>query len=169
LLISILVLLIVGINFHHIQTQPNFVKSDQYYATNDATTTSADELMPIWVKIKPKNREDLNFRPQTLTATVEVQKETATQIDLVADTKATALILNHVYFPGWKAYVDKKEVSLEALDQIGLMSLVLPFGRHEVRFSFERTPVRIVADLLSLLGISGLLLYLWKNSSKLQS
>lgn len=167
--LGLIALVLTGFSISYIQTQPSIVKSDDYYATNDATTTSADELMPIWVKIKPTNREDLIFRPQTLSAKVLVQKETSTEIDMIVDTVGTALILNKVYFPGWVAYLDEQKVQIETLNQIGLMSIPVPFGSHRVNFNFTRTPIRVIADMLSISGLITLLLYLWKNSSKLRS
>src|SRR6185312_2206177 len=36
-------------------------RGDGYYLTNDATTTSSSEYMPLWVKQKPFQRIDTKF------------------------------------------------------------------------------------------------------------
>jgi len=74
----------------------------------------------------------------------------------VSSTEAQ-LAFHTFYFPGWKAY--RRVVSgWDALDvaplpNSGLITLRLPRGEHDVLLRFERTPVRRVADMASLLGL----------------
>ncbi len=166
LLLIFLILVAVGLNLQYIQTQPMFQKSDEYYATNDATTTSADELMPVWVRKKPANRPEKTFIGFT-NSQVTVNKDTAVTKDLTITTRGESLVFNQVYFPGWTAFVDDQVVELNKMEHTGLMSIQVPSGAHTVRFNFTRTPTRIIADILSILGLLALGGYVWKNSSKL--
>lgn len=53
-------------------------------------------------------------------------------------------------FPGWAAWVGKREVALIANPQDGTMSLAIPAGAHRVKVAFRDTPVRRGAALVAL-------------------
>lgn len=138
-------------------------KPDIYYATNDATTTSADELMPIWVKNKPTQR---------YLAKVEFEKTNATIYNLEYNSKSirfrviskgpNTIKINTVYFPGWRFFVKGVEVPINFRSPDGLIRLEVPDGNHFVEGKFVETPVRRVADLITLLSFAavvGLLAY----------
>jgi uncharacterized membrane protein YfhO len=65
------------------------------------------------------------------------------------------LTANLFYFPGWKAYVNGKEVKPQ-LSRQGLMQIRLPKGRFQVELKFGSTPVRILGNSLSLVGLLAL-------------
>ena len=60
------------------------------------------------------------------------------------------LLFYTLYFPGWRARADGKAAPVEAQPNSGLIVMTLPEGEHEVVLRFGRTPVRWLADLLSL-------------------
>ena len=45
------------------------------------------------------------------------------------------LVFSDTYYPGWKAYIDKKETKIYKTDGI-LKGIYIPEGKHEVIFSF---------------------------------
>ncbi|MDY6877645.1 MAG: glycosyltransferase family 39 protein, partial [Chloroflexota bacterium] len=61
------------------------------------------------------------------------------------------------YFPGWRVTVDDKPVSIVPTEPEGLISFDVPAGRHTVAIRFGETPLRIVADTISLLSLAALL------------
>ncbi len=67
------------------------------------------------------------------------------------------------WFPGWRAYVDGREMAVQR-DEEGLMFLHVPDGLHEIRVSFEDTRVRSLANLISLLSFFAavILYYKWR-------
>lgn len=85
---------------------------EDYYTTNDATTTVQDEYMPKWVKTNPQNRP--------------------------AESKT-------VYFPGVKVVVNGQEVEPE-VDNNGMVAT-------PGKIVFRETPVRLLADYLTLFGV----------------
>lgn len=126
-------------------------RPDSYYATNDATTTSADELMPIWVKDKPKNRY-INK--------VEIEDEKAPvynlnynsrliEFDLIADSK-TEVYINTIYFPGWEFKANEKKLILDYDNPQGRISFQLPEGKYKISGQFKETTVRKVSDIITI-------------------
>jgi uncharacterized membrane protein YfhO len=44
--------------------------------------------------------------------------------------------LSQIYYPGWKAAIDGKQVSVEAVD-CALMGVPAPEGEHTITFYFQ--------------------------------
>ncbi|MFQ6099668.1 MAG: hypothetical protein ACE5OS_00325 [Anaerolineae bacterium] len=57
------------------------------------------------------------------------------------------------YFPGWRAYVDGKEVEIEVAGPEGFITLWVPEGEHEVLVRFESTPPRTAGWIISAVGL----------------
>src|SRR3989344_5373073 len=138
-------------------------KGNDYYATNDATTTSADELMPIWVSIKPTNRsEDAYLLSSGAMQTLE--KTSTIQNYEVAVSQSTEMMVNTVFFPGWRASIDSYPTQIK-ITPVGLMSLSIPPGEHQIRLQFTNTPIRLIGNILSI-GSLFVIVILWKFSKK---
>ena len=140
--------------------------NENYYWNFPLTTTYYGETDVIWsagpAKSYPKQPVEFavgggevsNYsrKSQVHSYTVEAKKNS-----VVAD--------NTVYFPGWKAYVDNKEMPIEFQDQNwrGLITFPVSEGVHEVRVVFTETRSRLVADAISLsalLFLCGLSIFL---------
>lgn len=82
-------------------------------------------------------------------------------------TTEVRLVDNTFYFPGWKVFVDAKEVPIEFQDMNyrGVITYNVPQGTHEVIVKFTDTKVRILANLISLvsIGILGTLIIFRKK------
>lgn len=63
------------------------------------------------------------------------------------------------YFPGWKVYVDGKEVPVEFQDinYRGVITYEIPTGMHDVLVQFEDTKIRLIGKLISLVFMGILL------------
>jgi len=158
----ILAAFVVLDNIHNIRPGHFFQKNDSFYFTNDATTTSMDELTPVWVKEKPKNRyqdkveiitgqaqvSDLNFNSKSITFSLNAQTTGRLQI-------------NTIYFPGWKFKINNNNNMAIGFDNApGLITINYPAGESAIRGKFKETPVRIVSDLISLSAIIFILIKL---------
>ena len=64
---------------------------------------------------------------------------------------AQTLVFHTFYFPGWSARVDGKPVPTGPNDD-GLLQLSVPAGEHTVTVYFGETPLRALADVLSLVA-----------------
>jgi hypothetical protein len=72
---------------------------------------------------------------------VEVQSDSAT------------LAFPTLYWPGWYAKVDGERRPLRPAPSLGTLALELPAGEHDVILVLGRTPVRLAAELISLVAL----------------
>lgn len=59
-------------------------------------------------------------------------------------------------FPGWRVFVDGKEVNYSDNNKFKLITFGLEKGKHSVEMQFSDTPIRKLANVASLIGIIGL-------------
>ncbi|MDO8672733.1 MAG: 6-pyruvoyl-tetrahydropterin synthase-related protein, partial [Dehalococcoidia bacterium] len=136
-------------------------------------TTAAAESLPLWVKenlatpfaaatildesvTNPSGRSDSGID----IAQVENKGDRSTY--RVHAARAGSLVPNLVYFPGWIAFVDDREVPTSIDDPSGFIRVAVPAGEHVVSFRFQDTPVRSLSNAVSLatlLVLIGMLLW----------
>jgi len=127
-------------------------------------TTSAGEFLPVWTQEHPTDspmvadyaagRPPDKVERTSLPAGVRVT-ETGRGYLWVAyvfesESPFTARF-NTLWFPGWQAYVDGAAVPGSPSPPKGLIEVAIPAGRHDVKLAFGSTPVRDLANGLSLL------------------
>ena len=134
-------------------------REEGFYSTNDDTTTVQNEFTPIWVSQDPTDKPETPFE---ITATQEtyqiLQQELRTgkyylQIRLQEPAKIT---FNTHYFPGWRVYVDGKEIAFNPEETDGLLQVTVTPGQdklRDIKAVFEKTPVRQLAESLSLIAL----------------
>lgn len=102
--------------------------------------------------LAPQAGGSLADRVITTTADIVTVATTPLRAELrVAFDEAGSLRFAHHFFPGWQATVDGRPVPAGP-DAAGLVSVAVPAGEHVVTVFFGRTPVRALADGLSLLA-----------------
>lgn len=145
------VVLISNLNYAKPSTYIN--KPDSYYETNDATTTSMDELMPIWVKQKAKNRYTSKIEYDDKISAVTDLSYNSKKIDFNATVLSPVKIkINSLFFPGWKFQIDGKNTPASIYEPDGMMTIELNPGYHQIRGRFEETPLRLITDWVSILS-----------------
>ncbi len=90
-------------------------------------------------------------------SSVEITGYRDNRVDLLAKMENPGLlVLSDTYYPGWKAYVDGKQVPVYPTD-LALRSVFVPAGEHEVEFVFSPGSFRLGAamTLASLAGVVG--------------
>ncbi|MCX8008934.1 MAG: hypothetical protein N3A54_04520, partial [Patescibacteria group bacterium] len=78
------------------------------------------------------------------------------QQTFIIEAKTDARIVSHTqYFPGWRVYVNNKKTPIQFQDQNwrGLITFYVPKGIHQIRIQFEETPVRLLANIITLLSM----------------
>jgi len=133
-----------------------------YYTTNQATTTIKDEYMPRWVTTPPTHQAAKRVILRSGKLTIIEDKSHK----LVFRTEASSsqvVTVNTLYFPGWQATLDGQKRELLIAQATGLMEVSVPKGTHQVQLELRETPLRLVADGMSLISILGIAVLLLKT------
>jgi hypothetical protein len=108
-----------------------------------------DTFEPRWVAERPSYRgEQLQVTRGAASAAITER----TPARLVASVRAATeagLELPVAFFPGWHLRLDGVEQPANDVTPTGRMRVTVAAGAHRIEASFERTPVRWLADLLS--------------------
>lgn len=83
--------------------------------------------------------------------------------------RAGRLVVHTFVYPGWKAFVDGKEVEIEPTTPASLISFNVPPGRHDVEVVFTATLPRSIGAWVSAVSVSvllGLAIVFWLRSAK---
>lgn len=128
------------------------------------TAVVADEYQPIHVIEHPKNKHGVAAFPvEIISGTGRVFFDSNKSHHFAAwitTDQGCRLRFNCVYYPGWEARVDRRITSMELDEKTSLMSIEIPSGEHTVEWHFKRTPIRWIADSVSLIGAFSLLLFI---------
>ena len=143
--------------------------SDDYFLQEYTGTTETGESTPRWaIRFQESYPYD---RVQLVYGGIdghEIEKwnfeEHRYTISIREDSQ---IVDNTLYFPGWKVWVNEKEVPInyQDLNWRGMITYPVPVGEHQVVVKFTRTKVRLIADIISLISLIGLisLIIFYKN------
>lgn len=126
---------------------------DSFYATNQSTTTVANEYMPKWVKdtpISPASSKALIIKGK---GTINSLTDTGNGLNFTADIKKSSVVrINIIYFPGMIITLDGRKTPIFYHDYPGVMQIKVLPGSHFIKAFFTETPIRLLSDLASLLA-----------------
>ncbi len=117
--------------------------SDEYLPKEFPVPQSEEEI--AWEKVKVIEGE-AEIKSQDF-------KHHLYQLEIEARTDSQILV-NTAYFPGWRIFVDDEKVAPRI--EAGRIKFALNPGAHRVILKFVNTPVRRLANLISLLSLAGL-------------
>lgn len=161
--ILIILMLILNAGFF----QPEEFRSDlgeYYYSDSNKLRTQMSNTLPdyIPVQIEEKIIEPVALEGQVLFCQVldtcdqsqfliledKVHKKSVK----VAFEEDKNLVFTVANFPGWTAYLDEEKIEVQESDD-GFVQVFLPAGEHIVNVSLENTQTRMIANLVSVLGL----------------
>ncbi|MDO8659114.1 MAG: hypothetical protein Q7K54_00765 [Candidatus Parcubacteria bacterium] len=151
--------------FPYAKPQYYINRGDNYYLTNNATTTSSGELMPLWVKKIPVQRwkekieiingegvlRDISYNSKMLKFSIDALSQSTIRV-------------NTIYYPGWNVLVDGINVPISYANEKGAMDISVNSGNHIVRMNFGETQLRLISDIISLASIAMLLLLIIRRN-----
>lgn len=159
----VLIILSAAMVFPH--AKPNYFinRGDSFYLTNQATTTSSNELMPLWVKNHPKTNVGKKVEILKDEGKIEIVKNRSNDIKFNVDLKEASIVrINTIYYPGWVVRdEDGKILSPDYKNDYGVMDIRLDKGKHFVKASFEETNLRLIANIISVLSFGIFFLFLF--------
>jgi len=145
-------------------------KPESFFTGIYNSTTDTGESAPVWSVRFMLGRFDKPLEPISGNALVTQEKRFVTMHSYTVSSQGESRLLeNTLYFPGWRVTVDGKQVGVEFQDPMyrGLMTFLVPDGTHTVSVAYQESKFRLFGDILSLIGIGGLLfLFLLKRFSK---
>jgi|GEM_PF-568800 len=123
---------------------------------------SYSEYLPRWVKNFPQDDELFNAliegkSPERLVIT-DAKTETHSTNPLYANyavtvSQNTEAIYKQFYYPGWSVEVDGKQIEIQPDPESGVIRFNVPAGVHTLRVRFGETPLRLLADVISVLAV----------------
>jgi hypothetical protein len=135
--------------------------SDQYYLTNEATTTSSQELMPLWVTDRPTKHFTDKVEVLSGNATISntVYNSNSVKFKFTA-TSDTVFKINTIFYPGWRAYINGVETKIDYQNPQGVMTISAGKYADSVELFFIETFPRAIANGVSILTFLVLLFVL---------
>ena len=169
--VGILVILLLLANRNHFVASRGNYAGDAYLQQFDFNGGSYIEYMPNGSDLAQYNRffkDQPHDIPLILNAAgLELISSEVKPTKIFLKTRSgreVSAIIRQYSFAGWQGRIDNKIVPLKSSQ--GLINLDIPAGQHEVLLSFEQTPVRKLALLVSLtFTVIFFLFGLWKLSS----
>lgn len=138
-----------------------FLHPTQYESTSPSQVpTFPNEYDTIW-----SNKETFKTRPIISSySQVQISNIVENSFNLSFDLKTktiTKIIIRKIYFPGWKLKLNGSTYRLDQTD--GLLSFWVGSGDWHSKVYFTETPIRKLADFVSLVSFLALLGYLLKK------
>ncbi len=140
----------------------------EWFSGNIGTTISFEYLPPTVVP-RPFTSDWLNrngrWQLKTINGNLQsaqlVSQRTTQQEWQVTTTEASTLLFPTLYWRGWTAQVDGQTVPISPAEGSGLITVAVPAGDHGVTLQLKRTPLRLFAEIFSLVALF-ILLFLCK-------
>lgn len=64
----------------------------------------------------------------------------------------TELTINQFWFPGWRAYLNNQEVTINHDNQLQIMAFNISAGEYTLLLKFRNTPIRQAANIISIIS-----------------
>lgn len=159
-IVSFLALLSIVLSLPYVHPKTYVNRGDGFYFTNDATTTSSQELMPLWVKQFPSQRTKEKVEVQKGTIENVVDKSNSIDFSVSLPSDQTVRI-NTIYYPGWRLYIDGNRTRVDYSNEKGVMEISVPKGNHKIAglFSDANAPLRFIADMISLSSVLSIIIW----------
>ena len=130
-----------------------FDKGEGFYTTNEGTTTVQNEYMPKWVQEIPNAKSRDKVEAIIGQPKIEIIENNSRELVFnTSSTSSSQIKINTLYFPGWQIWVDKQEITIDYRNPEGLIKFNVKPGDHQIIVAFSETPVRLIADIISILS-----------------
>ena len=168
-LYSVLIVILILINANFFRPRawfPDTTDADKFTGKSWQllVTASIFDYLPVWAPLPPPDPagSDINILEGKAEVTRLEKRSHRQRYAVSVASQAAVIELQTFYFPGWRIWVDGKEMTIDPTRDkfLGRMRVDLPAGGHDVLARFTDTPVRLVGNLVSLASWIGLALYI---------
>jgi len=111
-------------------------------------------LLPVWTEERPSSLPSAKIESDT--AKVENIIEISPyefRANIISD-QISQIAINNYYFPGWSVYVDGQRINTFPLKPYGNIGFIVNEGEHNLSVLWEETPLRKIANGVSILGLT---------------
>lgn len=169
ILLAWMLLPVLLVNAIYFQPERFLDDSDSlYYTDSERIAREMSGILPDYLpqQIDPEIEPNLEAITSSHSE-VAVLEDSSTQVLATISTEEQDMVVfGTADFPGWKAYIDGELVE-HGVTENGLIQIEVPSGVHQVGLRFERTQVRLIADLISITSIAAVAVVwsvgLWKQ------
>jgi len=110
------------------------------YAIDQLTLIRSSQFDPektVYVSKRPTAMKTSPAPDASFTSNIRFVQSDMISFEFRSHTSGPSiLVLSQIYYPGWKAAIDGKEVPVEEVD-FALMGVAAPMGEHTIKFFFE--------------------------------
>lgn len=137
--------------------------SSYYYADQQLIRTKMSQILPDYIpavmaeQLSPSKDLIADLAKDQFQILVDQTHQKLVKLNL---TRANLINLNLADYPGWEVYLDGLQVAHQT-GKIGNIQVDIPAGQHRLGIKFNSTPVRSLADWISLISWLGLIGYLF--------
>lgn len=157
---SLLVGLVVFFNFSYFRPEKFINITQQELLTgknwDKQIKRSIFDYLPIYAKEPPAELATERYQIIVGDSNITNFKEGTNWISFKSDTKSHTIIrLSQYYFPNWKITVDGAPVNVEYKNNsLGLMTIILGEGNHDIQARLYDTPVRSIGNDLTIFSLA---------------
>lgn len=165
ILFLLLVFLSVFINWRYFRPVIYPPRADSFYLENQdwtqGTATLGNSFKTLWAKEHENYQEKLEvIEGEALIK--EIALKPTVYFYEVGAQKEAGLRVNTNYYPGWQVFIDGQKTRT-SLEKDGAFSFRLSEGDHQVKVKLKETPLRLLANTVSVLS---LMMLLWVAKSR---
>lgn len=158
---ALLVVLAIIVSYPYARPTMYPPRSDEYYLTKreftDGTSSLGNSFATQWSSWKKERSKDkIEIIDGIAQITEEKMKLIEYQFSILAKT-ASIVRVNTLYYPGWTVFVDTENIPIDFIKD-GTITFFVPSGEHTVRVYFTETPLRLMANMISLVSLFWLVL-----------
>ncbi|MBI5451875.1 hypothetical protein HY945_00245 [Candidatus Gottesmanbacteria bacterium] len=149
--LTIITLAVVA-NRNHIRiNQQEFWDIDQYLKVANSGD-SFSEFLPVWADVPYMSEKRPLVESMDKSSIINIAVRKSNTMEFTAKLPAEdKIIINTVYFPGWEVFVDGKKIPI-GYNKHGVMEIALEKGEHNIKTVFAETPLRKIADIISIVS-----------------
>lgn len=157
-------LFIIWLSFHE---SYSFFKAKSFMeAKPAAATTTGEEYLPKWVGSLPSNYSPDKVEFLSNKGKLEnIEWGYYLKKFTVINQKESRIKIAHIYYPGWDAFINGKQVNIKYDNKFGQMEISVPKGTNNIIFEFNRTWWRALAEMISVAGFIGTFFLIIKGLS----
>lgn len=151
----------VGVSVKYMRPVVYAPRSDEHYLTRpeftDGTSSIGNTFSTIWTDWKQTRAQK---RVEAESGNARVISETGTPLRYRIDVEAQTPVIirvNTLYYPGWTVEAGGRSIPIQYEKQ-GIIEFLLESGQHLVDVRFGETPLRKLADMISVCSFAILII-----------